>query len=159
MSGFTATAPVPPADDAQDAIENDGWFPNLSVAAVRNAMRLDGTVTPERLRHALVTAMGDINRQLRDYKVEQLAAGKASLANVAPDDKLDGKPRLVHCYLTAVMSWAKATLIERYRDFDTDGSSNRREQDHQQGEAEERRNAHWAVRDILGQTHTTVELI
>ena len=130
----------------------------MSVAAVRNASRLDGTVTAQRLRRALVKAMSSINRQLGDYKAAQQADGKASLAAVAADDKLDGQPRLVMLYLDAVMSSAKADLIEHYRDFDADGS-NHRLQDNAPSIDEERRNAQWAVRDILGQTHTVVELI
>ena len=158
MSGFVATPPVAPADDPQDSIANDGWFPEVSVAAVRNASRLDGTVTPQRLRRALVKAMSSINRQLGDYKAAQQADGKASLAAVAADDKLDGQPRLVMLYLDAVMSSAKADLIEHYRDFDADGS-NHRLQDNAPSIDEERRNAQWAVRDILGQTHIVAELI
>ena len=130
----------------------------MSVAAVRNASRLDGTVTAQRLRRALVKAMSSINRQLGDYKAAQQADGKASLAAVAADDKLDGQPRLVMLYLDAVMSSAKADLIEHYRDFDADGS-NHRLQDNAPSIDEERRNAQWAVRDILGQTHIVAELI
>ena len=158
MSGFVATPPVPPADDPQDIIANDGWFPEVSVAAVRNASRLDGTVTPQRLRRALVKAMSSINLQLGGYKAEQQAAGHDALGAVAPDDKLDGLPRLVMLYLDAVMSSAKADLIEHYRDFDADGS-NHRLQDNAPSIDEERRNAQWAVRDILGQTHIVAELI
>ena len=61
-------------------------------------------------------------------------------------------------YLDAVMSSAKADLIEHYRDFDADGS-NHRLQDNAPSIDEERRNAQWAVRDILGQTHIVAELI
>ena len=61
-------------------------------------------------------------------------------------------------YLDAVMSSAKADLIEHYRDFDADGR-NHRLQDNAPSIDEERRNAQWAVRDILGQTHIVAELI
>ena len=62
-------------------------------------------------------------------------------------------------YLDAVMSSAKADLIEHYRDFDADGSNTSRQQDNAPAIDEERRNAQWAVRDILGQTHIVAELI
>ena len=52
MSGFVATAPAQPADSPADSIANDGWFPDVSMAASRNAMRLDGTITDPRLRTA-----------------------------------------------------------------------------------------------------------
>lgn len=157
MSGFVATAPAAPANAPADIIGNDGWFPDVSMAATRNAMRLDGTVTDQRLRAALVAAILDINRQLRGYKATQEAAGHAQLA-AADNSTVDGQSRLEHLYLRAVMCAAKADLTERYRDYDADGS-NRRLQDNAPAIDEQRRNAQWAVRDILGETHTVAELI
>lgn len=158
MSGFVATAPAAPATAPADAIGNDGWFPDVSMAATRNAMRLDGTITDERLRAALVYAMADINRQLRSYKATQQAAGFASLALAGAGTEVDGLPVVVQLYLRAVMCTTKADLIERYRDFDADGS-NARQRDNAPAIDEQRRNAQWAVRDILGETHAVVELI
>ena len=158
MSGFVATAPVPLADASIDAIANDGWFPTLSIADTRNAVRLDGTVTDERLRAALVNAMMDVNRQLRSFKAERAALGQASLEAASAGESIDGKPRLVLLYLRAVMCSAKADLMERYRDFDADGKRSR-EFDGEPSIDEQRRNAQWAVRDILGQSHVFVELI
>ena len=158
MSGFVATAPVPPADSPSDAIANDGWFPALSMADTRNSVRIDGTVTDERLRAALVNAMMDVNRQLRAFKAERVALGQASLAAASADEMVDGKPRLVLLYLRAVMCSAKADLTERYRDFDAD-AANPRVKDAEPAIDEQRRNAQWAVRDILGQSHVFVELI
>ena len=158
MSGFVATAPVPPADAPSDAIANDGWFPALSMADTRNSVRLDGTVTDERLRAALVNAMMDVNRQLRAFKAERSALGQASLAAASADEMVDGKPRLVLLYLRAVMCSAKADLTERYRDFDAD-AANPRVKESEPATDEQRRNAQWAVRDILGQSHVFVELI
>ena len=158
MSGFVATAPMPPADASIDAIANDGWFPTLSIADTRNAVRLDGTVTDERLRAALVNAMMDVNRQLRSFKAERAALGQASLEAASAGELVDGKPRLVLLYLRAVMCSAKADLNERYRDFDAD-AANPRLKDGEPSTDEQRRNAQWAVRDILGQSHVFVELI
>ena len=158
MSGFVATAPVPPADDPADAIANDGWFPPLSMGDTRNTVRLDGTVTDQRLRAALVNAMMDVNRQLRSFKAERIALGQGSLEAASVSELIDGKPRLVLLYLRAVMCSAKADLTERYRDFDAD-AANPRVKDAEPATDEQRRNAQWAVRDILGQSHVFVELI
>lgn len=156
MSGFVATAPAPPAADPADAIANDGFFPALSVSDTRNAMRIDGTITPYRLRAALLSAMLDINRQLSEFAAAQEALGHSTLADAGAGSTLDGQPRWVLLYLRAVMCTAKADLIERYRDFDADGT---RGKDMEPAIDEQRRNAQWAVRDILGRTHTVVELI
>lgn len=157
MSGFVATPPAKPAQDPADAIGNDGFFPSLSMAAVRNAMRIDGAVTDPRLRAALLAAMLDVNHQLSAFRDAQQAAGHATLADAGADVTLDGQPRWVLLYLRAVMCTAKADLIERYRDFDADGTT--RQKDMEPMIDEQRRNAHWAVRDILGLTRTVVELI
>lgn len=156
MSGFVATAPVPQAADPDDTIGNDGFFPALSIADTRNAMRIDGTITAPRLRAALVAAMLDVNQQLSAFKDAQTLAGHATLATAGAGTTLDGHPRWVLLYLRAVMCTAKADLTERYRDFDADGA---RAKDMEPSIDEQRRNAQWAVRDLLGRTRTVVELI
>lgn len=158
MSGFVATAPVPPADPPSDTIANDGWFPDVSMAATRDAIRIDGTVTDERLQDALLYAMDHVNNQLATFKSDRLAEGINSLADASAGQVLGGKPRLVQLYQRAVLCEAKADLIERYRDFDADGTNNRI-RDNAPAIEEQRRNSQWAVRDILGQTHSVVELI
>ncbi len=65
-------------------------------------------------------------------------------------------------YRRAVYSMAKADLIERYRDIDSTASSLTDKKSMEwmnDAPSEQRRNAHWAVADILGRTHATVELI
>ena len=46
--------PTPAAPAEVKAITNDGFFPDISMPAMRDAMRLDSTVTDARLRPALV---------------------------------------------------------------------------------------------------------
>jgi hypothetical protein len=102
--------------------------------------------------------MSHTNAQLAAFKARSVEAGHASLAAVAPGDALGGQPRLVMLYLQAVLGFATSHLMERYRSFDAAGG-NQRMQDQEPSIDEERRNAHWAVRDILGQPHITAELI
>jgi hypothetical protein len=155
MSGFVATAK---STSSADAIVNDGWFPNLSIADMRESVRLDGTVTEPRLRNAARYAMANINDRLAEFKAGHAGAGVVSLADADPMT-LDGEPRLVMLYRRAVYCTAKADLIERYRDLDSTDSGLRRVLDMDPAIGEQRRNATWAVRDILGQPHTVVELI
>lgn len=52
-SSFVATAsPAPVASPVDGVVTNDGWYPDVNLADMRDAMRLDGTVTAERIRHA-----------------------------------------------------------------------------------------------------------
>ncbi len=53
---FIATA-NPPARGAEPAVGNDGFWPDIDREKLRAEIRLDGTVTMERLHKALLAAM------------------------------------------------------------------------------------------------------
>lgn len=155
MSGFVATAT---AAQLEPEVENDGWFPAITLTGVREALRLDGTVTIARLRDAVAYAMDSVNAQLADYKAAHVNAGVDGLQDVSAA-QIGGEPRLVMLYRRAVHNLAHAELIERYRNLDATDSGMRRVLDMEPAIGELRRNASWAVRDILGQSRTVVELI
>lgn len=142
-------------------VENDGFYVDINLPQMRDAVRLDGTVTDVRLREAVIAAILHVNYELRDWKLLQIAAGYASLAAV-PADRIDRESVLISLYRRAVYCSAKADLIERYRDYDSTASSL---SDKKMMEAldnapgDQRRNAHWAIADIIGRSHLTVELI
>jgi hypothetical protein len=158
MSGFVATATSSTATGEADVIHNDGWFPQLSLSGLREQARIDGTVTDARLREAARYAVCSINLQLHEFKVRHLSDDVASLGAVSADE-IDGEPRLVMLYRRAVTSTVNADLMERYRDLDSTDSGLRRAVDLDPAIGDHRRNASWAVRDILGRTRTVVELI
>lgn len=156
MSGFVAT--VPAAAEPEGGIISDGWFPDIDLDNLRETIRLQGEITLPRLRAAAIDAMLAVNRDLAGWRLEQEVAGHASLAAV-PAPAIDGTSRLVHLYRRAVYSTVKADLTERYRDIDTTASGAGRADDLTPSIDEQRRNARWAIRDILGLPRTTVELI
>ncbi len=159
MSSFIAAAPTPtPAQPGGQPIGNDGFFPDIDVDQARAAMRLDGTVTPERLRAALVDAALSVNDELAGWKSRQLAAGFAELGAV-PAQWIDGQSRHVHRYLRAVHCTAAAWLIERYRSFDATAAGDRKAEAENTSVDDLRRDARWAISDIAGAPRTTVELI
>lgn len=155
MSGFVAN---PTVSVSELNLTNDGWFPDIDMAALRAAIRLDGTITEARLRHAAVDAVASVNRELYEWQYQQIDAGHTTLAAM-PSVQLDGRSRLHLLYLRAVYSTTKADLTERYRDYDSTASGNQRADDLTPSIDEQRRNARWAIRDILGRPHSTVELI
>ena len=116
-----ATTTVPPAPVA-GIIENDGWFPDIALADMRDAMRLDGTVTDARLVQAVVDAILQVNRELADWQSQHAQAGIAALVDV-PATRINRESRLLAQYRRAVYSTAKADLIERYRDYDSTATS------------------------------------
>lgn len=153
MSGLVATDPT-----SNTPILNDGWWPNVDTATARAALRIDGTVTESRLRNSLIIAMLSVNDSLQDFQSAQVAAGFDSLAKV-PAPKIDGESRYVALYLRAVHSSAHADLVERYRNLDTTSDGQRKVEEQTTIIDDQRRNASWAISDILGVGRTTVELI
>lgn len=159
MSAFVATAPTAaPPNSPADTIGNDGWFPDLLLSDLRAIVRLDGTVTDDRLRDAVRFAMLHVNDQLRGFQEREQAKGTASLQQVS-DRQLDGKNRLCLLYLRAVASWAKADLLERYRSLDITDAGQRRADDQTAAIDEQRRNTSWAIREIQSLPRSVVELI
>lgn len=155
MSSFIAAAP---AKAGQNPITNDGFFPDIDVDQALVAMRQDGTVTPERLRAALIEAVLSINEELAAWKARQLGGGCARMEDV-PAQKVDGKSANLHRYLRALYCQARAGLIERYRDYDTTAAGDKHAETLEQSVDDLRRDARWAISDILGATRSTVELI
>ena len=153
---------LPSSTSAPDTMIAGGWFPDVDPAAIRVAHRIRGDVTAERLRAALVAAIITVGNDLELWSALQPAA---SLADVVDLDlrgnarKVDGKPRLVVCYLRAVALTAKAEIVERYRDIDGTGAGDRKLDAMEPSIGELRRDALHAIRDILGRSRTTVELI
>lgn len=139
-------------------ITNADFFPDLNLQEFRDSMRLDGTVTDERAQHALEAGMFDANRSLSEYMTAQQGLGFETLEDV-PDADWQPLGTNVRLYLRAVWCLAKASLIERYRDYDATGAG------HDQADAMDitgddlRRDAAWALSDIRGANRTTVELI
>ncbi|MCA7941570.1 head completion/stabilization protein [Burkholderia cepacia] len=158
---FVSTPPLPRAPaEAEPAkpIKNDPFYPDVALEQARDTMRLDGTVTDTRLRHELLDAIASVNDELRDMRATWQAAGAARLADV-PGDQLDGESALLHHYRRAIYCLAKASLIERYRDYDTTGEGARRADELEPQGDELRRDARWAISALLRRPRVTVELI
>ena len=165
MSLIAAAPPLvrttPPSDPAPlGTVSAGAWWPDVDLAALRDAMRLDGTITPPRLLTAVQEAVAATVSQLDTWAKDRKDEGHDSLADV-PALKIDGESINVQRFRRAVYCYAKGNLIERYSDYDTTGRERRKDQDEAREDQAEhhRRDATWAVRDILGVTRLNVELI
>lgn len=145
-------------EEPESAISNNGFWPPLDPANFRDAERVDSTITAPRLDQALRIAVADVNRQLADFQSLQMSAGHATADDVPPPSwaTSDHYPLL---YRRAIYATAKAALLERYRDTSATGAGDERGQAKDEAADDYRRDARWAVSEILGQPHTTVELI
>lgn len=149
-NGETATPP--------DAIPNNGFWPDLVVDEFRDAERIDSTVTDARAQQALRVAMADINRQLANFQEAQQATG-ASTANDIPRAVWQSEDHHLLLYRRAIYATALASLFERYRDYSATGEGDERGEAKDLAADDYRRDARWAVSEILDEGHTTVELI
>lgn len=163
MSSFIATAsPLATAAPAPAAapsgiVTNDGFFPDIDLERLRGAVRLDGTVTDQRLREAVVTAVIGLNDEFAAWKAAKQLDGVTSLSQLEP--KIDGESRQLALYRAAVHRTVRADLSEKYRGFDSTKSGRDQVEYVDQVADDERGAARRAVRAFLGLTNTTVELI
>lgn len=155
MSGFTANAPAV-APEA-DVIAGSFW-PAVRLRPLREAMRLDGSVTPARLRVAVVAAMLTVGDELAQWRTEQQAKGYAALADV-PSEDVDGSTRHLQLFLRAVQCAAAVELSERYRSYDATAQGNQRADDLAPAIDDLRRDQRYAISDFLGRRRVTVALI
>lgn len=160
MSGLvvkTAVVPGRPAT-AELPVANDGWFPDIDPATLRDEYRIRDTVTPDRLRKAIIGAIITVGNQLAIWQAGHLTAGRGSLGAV-PAPLIDGKSRFVQLYARAIGASVKAELVETYRDTDATTAGQRQVEDLEPSIGELRRDAIQAIRDILGRGRVDIELI
>ena len=155
MSGFVANAGNTPA---AASITSGPFWPAIDPATLRQQLRIDGSVANDRLRAAIVAAVMAVNGELDAWRVQQEAAGFATLAAV-PAPVVDGASRLSLLYQRAVACATAAEVAERYRSYDTSSTGDRKADALTPSIDELRRDQRWAIRDFLGQRRTTVELI
>ncbi|MGE2433696.1 head completion/stabilization protein [Morganella morganii] len=145
-------------DIADETLSSGDFFPDISLRHYQQSVLTDGKITTERLRHALVNAMIEVNRELSVWKRSQIAAGFTSLEAV-PSDHINNDSELILLYRRAVYSGAKATLTERYRDTDTTDSGEKKAAALSETVDDLWRDMQWAIQRIKGESHNICELI
>ena len=154
-TGFIATAPTAP-DEGE--ITSSPFWPAISLPDLRETVRLDGTVTTARLTHAVVDAITSVNRDLADWRSARQAEGHTTLAAV-PSEVINNESVHLHSYRRAVYAMTRANLLERYTDYSATGDGVKGADAKIISSDDLYRDARFAIRDILGTTHNTVELI
>ncbi|SDK78657.1 Phage head completion protein (GPL) [Modicisalibacter muralis] len=145
-----------PAEAAE--IANNAFWPALDPDDFRVQHRIDTTITQPRVTTALRVAMASVNRQLADWQATQVEAGHGDVDSVPLEAwQTAGHHRLL--YVRAVHAEAHANLLERYRDVSATAEGDERGEAKNEAADDYRRDARYAVAEIEGRTHTTVELI
>ncbi|MBG5882287.1 head completion/stabilization protein [Providencia alcalifaciens] len=142
-----------------DEIFHSGdFFPDIHALDYQKSMLTDGKLTPERLKHAITTAIIEINRELSAWRQSQIEKGYASMDKI-PAEFVNTESELVLLYRRAVYSQTKANLTERYRDVDTTNSGEKKAEGLGTTIDELWRDVQWAIQRIKGESHNIVELI
>lgn len=97
----------------EQAIENDGFWPDLSVAAFQKGYRLPAEYLVDMLVTELTTAMHEVNRDLAKLKARWQDAGVSSVES-ADTTVLPERTYQVAVYRRAVYARAKATLLTQF---------------------------------------------
>lgn len=162
MTGFVSRPPAadaqPPAAPPAEVITGDGWWPDIDLAKLREIARIPTTVTPVRLRDSTAAAMLDLNQVLAAWRAPHVEAGWANL-HAVPAPEIDGQSRLVFLYTRAIHSTVAADLAEKTKDLTATAAGVDRADELACPADELRRSAVWAMRELQGLPHTTVELI
>lgn len=153
MSGFVAGG-----SSAPFTIETDSFWPDIDADHLRASQRIVASVTNERLKVAAVGAIISVNRELHTSKLVWQAAGYAVLEEV-PAEQVNGESTLIALYRRAIYCTTSVEVCERYRSYDTTNSGDSNADELSPSIDELRRDARWALRDLLGVGRSTVELI
>lgn len=158
MSGFIAGGLVPSESVPDIHINSDPFWPSIDLDKIRQTLRIDSSVTPARLETAVIAAIISVNRDLAKWRTAKQALGVAALVEVPADEYLTSAERQ-HLYVRAVECAAGAEVCERYRGYDTTANGNKNADESAPTIDDYRRDQRWAIRDFLGKSRTTVELL
>lgn len=155
---FTAVPPAPQSP-AGSAVSAGSWWPEIDLNDLRDVLRLGDVVPHARLLNAARGALAVVLDELEVWKAAREAEGAASLADVPCSISIDGKSRFTVQFVRAVQFAAGAELADLYRAVTATNEGNARADAQALTADDYRRMSTHAVRDILGETRTTVELI
>ena len=139
----------------EDIIRNDDFFPDISLSAFRNQYRADGTVTEQRLQDALIEAIASVNDELSTFK----AQSEHHFLEQIPAPSVNGESVLIYRYKRAVNCLALANLYERYASYDSTNDGEKKMDLLKDSINELRRDARFAISDIISKRRVDAELI
>lgn len=150
------TFPTAPSNEQPPRLKNissGSFWPEIDLDHLRQAARIDTTITPERLHHTAIEAVAYVNAQL-----SELMHLRPHLAR-ADDLTINGESIRHHRYRRAVYCYTKALLLEAYADYDATGKTAERAAAKQEQAEDYRREGHHAIAWLLGRRRIDAELL
>ena len=151
MTAFIPTTPV--VED--QTIQNDGWFPDLSISAMQAETGLGSVFGAERITAAIRAAMIEINAVLATWRAERDADDLAAV----PATMYGDISEKVILYRTAVSARARAQLLDTTRDYDSTKDGHDRADALEATADDYMRQSNEAVSRLMGRPRMVVELI
>lgn len=148
--GFVANGNNTPS---QIVIKSDSFYPNIALDHIREIVRIDGAVTGDRLKQAIIEEVIDVNRLLKSLK------DKAALLSDLSTTQINDQPETDFLYLSAIANGVAAKINENYRNYDSSNAGGKKAEEAELTVDDYRRNKQWAILQLLGENHTVVELI
>jgi len=162
---MSAFVPLPAAAEnpAPAPLPASGFWPAVDFDALRAAVRIDPTVTTDRLRDSGLAARLQIAAELDAWRQVQEAAGFATLDQVpnprGPQLAAVGVTWSEALYFRALASLVAADMADRTRDAATSLAGNDRADAVESTADVHRRNYRHALSDLQGRGRSTIELI
>ncbi|MGP9466755.1 head completion/stabilization protein [Halomonas sp. TP35] len=153
---FTGYTTNPPSKRLEIII-NNGFWPDIDPNEYQEEERVAG-VTEARIRQSLRAAVADINRQLANFQHQQQQAGRMAW-DAIPLEPWQSPGDVQLLYTRAVYAQTQADLLQRYRDASATGKGDERGEAKDLAADDYRADARWAIAELTGRNHTTVELI
>ena len=148
--GFVANGNNTPS---QIIIKSDSFYPNVALDHIREIVRIEGAVTDDRLKQAIIEEVIDINRLLKSLK------DKAAQLSDLSTTQINDQPETDFLYISAIANGVAAKINENYRNYDSSNAGGKKAEDAELTVDDYRRNKQWAILQLLGENHTVVELI
>lgn len=151
--------PASPTSPANSVVAGDGWYPDIDVNAMRDALRITDQVTHARIVGAIEGGLLTVEGELAYWRATKEADSFETLEEVDPHRTIGGEHRLTVLYLRAVRFHAAAELAELHRDLSATTDGQARAEPQLLTAEDYRKLATQTVRDILGVPRVAVELI
>lgn len=152
-------APVPPSSPPSSTVPGDGWWPAIDVNDLRAALALGAEVTHARLLGSIEGGLLTVEGQLAEWRAQQESAGAASLEDVEPERMIGALPRAVVLWTRAVRFAAGAEIADLHTAMSATGHGAAAAPEKRLTADDYRRLCTEAVRDLVGTSRCTVELI
>lgn len=150
MSGLIANGSFTHQDQV---ISSDPFFPVVSSNHIREVLRLDSSVTNQRLIPAIEAAVIHVNDKLEDLITKSPTLGEMT------SKQINGKSVAVVLYFRAVAASTGAELCERYRSYDTTNNGAQKAEELTPTIDDYKRDLRFAIRDLKKVPRLNVELV